>query len=596
MVQAKAIVKRLLGFAKGDGMGRRGVAVRGWAGALVVVAVSVAVASGAPRQLSHQAVAIRAPELRDWLTYIASDELEGRAVFTTGFGLAAAYISDHLRAWGVAPAGDRGSYLQTVRVLGVKTTSHARVSVTGNGETRTFADADGVTFPKNMGGKRRFTIDRVEFAGYGLDAPGAGHVDFRGKDVKDAAVIWLGENGPKNIDVSVFRRVLGGRNRYATEQLGAAASIGPVSEAGAGRAGRAGAAGTAGAAGGGGGRGLPIPAADFTTVQRLDTPLPPNLTATDAFFTFLFSQAPVKYDELKRRASAQEELPSFRVPDAAITFNVDADYQIVRTQLTTNVVGIVNGADPQLKRSYVAFGAHYDHVGYAEGEVTRGAGGPRRAGAPGRVTPGAEDDRIWNGADDDGSGTVAMMALAKAFAEGPKPKRSLIFVWHTGEERGLWGSRYFADYPSVPMESIVAQLNIDMIGRNRDDKATESNTVYLVGSDRISSELHAINRAANGALTKPLTLDYEFNDPTDLEQLYYRSDHYSYAAKGVPIIFFTTGLHPDYHANTDEVSKIEFDKMTRITQMVYETGARLANLDHAPVRDNKGPRAGRLTQ
>src|SRR3954465_2007352 len=111
------------------------------------------------------------PDLREWVTYVASDELEGRAVFTTGFGLAAAYISDHLHAWGVAPAGDRGSYLQTVRVLGVKTTSHASVSVTVNGETRTFADGDGITFPKNMGGKRRFTIDRVEFAGYGLGRP-----------------------------------------------------------------------------------------------------------------------------------------------------------------------------------------------------------------------------------------------------------------------------------------------------------------------------------------------------------------------------------------------------------------------------------------
>jgi Zn-dependent M28 family amino/carboxypeptidase len=245
----------------------------------------------------------------------------------------------------------------------------------------------------------------------------------------------------------------------------------------------------------------------------------------------------------------------------------------------------------------VAFGAHYDHVGYAEGEVTRDDNGARRAGAPGRVTKGAEDDRIWNGADDDGSGTVAVMALAKTFAAGPRPKRSLLFVWHAGEERGLLGSRYFADYPSVPMDQIVAQLNIDMIGRNRDDKASEANTVYLVGSDRISTELHNLNGAANGELPKPLTLNYEFNDPTDLEQIYYRSDHYSYAVKGVPIIFFTTGLHADYHANTDEVSKIEFEKMTRITQLIYETGWRVANLDHAPAHDHKGPRAGRrLTQ
>jgi hypothetical protein len=567
--------------------GRR--VIRGWVAALVVVAVAGAAAANGGTG------AIKSPDLREWLTYISSDELEGRAVFTTGFGLAAGYIAEHLHSWGVKPAGDHGSYLQTVRVLGVKTTSRSTVSVTVNGETRTFADGDGITFPRNMGGKRRFTVDRVEFAGYGLDAPGASHLDFRGKDVQGAAVVWLGTNGPKDIDLSVFRRLLSGRNRYATEQLGAAASIGPIPERGAGGAGRAGGPGGAGQAGAGGGRGAPLPTPDFTTVQRLDAPTPPNVSANDAFFAFLFSQAPVTYDELKRLASAQEELPSFRVPGAAITFNVDADYQIVRTQLTKNVVGVVEGADAHLKGSYVAFGAHYDHVGYAEGEVTTDTG-LRRAGAPGRVTPGAENDRIWNGADDDGSGTVAIMALAKAFAEGQKPRRSLIFVWHAGEERGLWGSRYFADYPTVPMDAIVAQLNIDMIGRNRDDKASEGNTVYLVGSDRISTELHALNRAANSAMPKPLTLNYEFNDPTDLEQIYYRSDHYSYAAKGVPIIFFTTGLHPDYHANTDEVSKIEFDKMTRITQMVYETGLRLANLDHAPAHDNKGPRAGRLTQ
>ena len=576
-------------------MDRRRLAGRGWLAAFVIVVVAGGTVAGSG------AGTIKSPDLRDWLTYISSDELEGRAVFTTGFGLAAGYISDHLRAWGVTPAGDHGSYLQTVRVLGVKTTSRSTISVTVNGETRTFADGEGIAFPKNMGGKRRFTIGRVEFVGYGLDAPGASHVDFRGKDVKDAAVIWLGTNGPKGIDLAVFRRVLNGRNRYATEQLGAAASIGPVSEAGPGRAGRADGPGSQDGArdllpSGGGRRGAPLPAADFTTVQRLDTPTAPNVSANDAFFTFLFSQAPVTYAELTRKASAQEELPSFRVPAATITFNVDADYQIVRTQLTKNVVGVIDGSDPQLKSTYVAFGAHYDHVGYAEGEVTRGDSGGRRSGAPGRVTPGAEDDRIWNGADDDGSGTVAIMALAKAFAEGQKPKRSLIFVWHAGEERGLWGSRYFADYPTVPIDTIVAQLNIDMIGRNRDDKASEANTVYLVGSDRISTELHALNRAANDAMPKPLALNYEFNDPTDLEQLYYRSDHYSYAAKGVPIIFFTTGLHADYHANTDEVSKIEFDKMTRITQMVYETGLALANLDHAPVRDNKGPRAGRLTQ
>ena len=321
--------------------------------------------------------------------------------------------------------------------------------------------------------------------------------------------------------------------------------------------------------------------------------IPPSVTASDEFLELLFRRAPVKYDELKRKADAQEALPSFRLTGVKLTFNLDADYEIVRTQLTHNVVAIVEGSDRSLKNTYVAIGAHYDHVGYSEGEVVSAGIGRRRIAPPqsGFVKPGAEDDRIWNGADDDGSGTVAMMALAKAFAEGPRPRRSLLFVWHAGEERGRYGSLFFADYPTVPLANIVTQLNIDMVGRNRDDRPGEWQTVYLVGSDRISSELDAVTRAANSALPKPLTLNYEFNDPSDPEQLYFRSDHYSYAAKGIPVIFFTSGLHPDYHMNTDEVSKIEFDKMARITALVYETSWRVANLDHALVRDNRGARA-----
>jgi hypothetical protein len=319
----------------------------------------------------------------------------------------------------------------------------------------------------------------------------------------------------------------------------------------------------------------------------------PNVSASDEFLELLFSRAPNQYAELKRRADAQEPLPTFRLNGVKLTFNLDPDYEIVRTQLTHNVAAIVEGSDPRLRNTYVAFGAHYDHVGYAEREVVSTANGSRRVAPPqgGFVKPGAENDHIWNGADDDGSGTVALMALAKSFAEGPRPRRSLLFIWHAGEERGRFGSLFFADYPTVSLANIVTHLNIDMVGRNRDDKPGESGTVYLVGSDRISSELDAVTRAANASLAQPMVLNYEFNDPTDPEQLYFRSDHYSYAAKGIPVIFFTTGLHPDYHMNTDEVSKIEFDKMARIAGLIYETGSRIANLDHALVRDNKGARA-----
>jgi Zn-dependent M28 family amino/carboxypeptidase len=157
----------------------------------------------------------------------------------------------------------------------------------------------------------------------------------------------------------------------------------------------------------------------------------------------------------------------------------------------------------------------------------------------------------------------------------------------------LWGSQYLADHPPVPIDSIVAQLNIDMIGRNRDDKDSEENTVYAVGADRISTELHNVLVTTNANLDVPLDINFEMNDAQDPERIYFRSDHFSYAAKGIPIIFFFTGLHPDYHRVTDSVEKIHFEKMSRITRLVYELGRRLANLDHAPARDFKGPRTGR---
>ncbi|MEK6409846.1 MAG: M28 family peptidase [Acidobacteriota bacterium] len=554
--------------------------------------------------------AIAQEDLKEWLTYLASDELEGRNTYTEGLGLAAAYIAEHLRSWRVKPGGPNRSYFQRVAVLGIKSDNRSTITVEAGGQTRTFKNKEGMTFPSNVGGKRTFTSDQIEFVGYGLNAPLANHNDFTGKNVKGKTVVWLGTTGPKGLEARQYFRALGGRSRYATEEEGAVASIG----VGGGRRGQGQSAGAQGQSGQGQGQGQgqglgqgqgggppggnqfgggQADGSDFTTVQRLDNPIPPAVTAQDDFFEFLFTGADMKYAELKEKAAKGEPLPGFALKNVRITFNIDANYQTVRTQYTRNVVGIIEGSDAKLKDTYVAFGAHYDHVGYNEGEPTQAGNPPRGIRPPGRVTEGATGDRVWNGADDDGSGTVAMMGMAKAFATGPKLRRSLVFVWHSGEERGLWGSRYFADYPTVPMDKIVAQINMDMVGRNRDNKAEESSTVYVVGSDRISTEFHNVTVDANGALAKPLKLDYEMNDPTDLEQIYYRSDHYSYAAKGVPIVFLTTGLHPDYHTNTDSVEKINFDKMARIGQYAYEIGARTANMDHPPGRDNLGPRVGK---
>ncbi len=562
--------------------------------------------------------AITQEDLKEWLAYLASDELEGRNTYTEGLGLAAGYIAERLRSWGVKPGGPNGSYFQRVGVLGVKSENNSTITAEAGGQTRTFKNREGISFPSNVGGKQTLTSDQIEFVGYGLNAPLAKHNDYEGKKVKGKTVVFLGNTPPKGMEGAQYRRALGGRSRYATEQEGAVASIGvgggfrrgggqgAQGQGGQGQGAQGQGAQAQGAQGQGGqGQGQGGPPAggqfgggqadgsDFTTVQRLDAAVPPAATGQDYFFEFLFSGSEVKYAELKDKASKGEPLPGFTLKNVRITFNIDAKYQVVRTQYTHNVVGIIEGSDPKLKDTYVAFGAHYDHVGYAEGEVTQGASGPLRSGARGRVTAGAIDDRVWNGADDDGSGTVTIMGMAKAFATGPKPRRSLVFVWHSGEEKGLWGSRFFADYPTVPMDKIVAQVNMDMVGRNRDNKAEEANTVYIVGSDRISTEFHNITVDANGPLVKPLKLDYEMNDPTDLEQIYYRSDHYSYALKGVPIVFLTTGLHPDYHANTDSAEKINYEKMARIGQYAYEIGMRTANMDHAPARDNRGPRVGK---
>jgi hypothetical protein len=548
-----------------------------WRLALVVLCSALSLSAGPGAAVSTGAAApIRTEDLRRWLTYLSSDDLQGRALYSAGLGLAAAYIGDRLSEWNVKPAGDDGSFLQTVSVLGVRSTNHSTLTVEVNGERRTFRNGEGVTFPKNVGGKRNLAIDRVEFVGYGLDAPRAGHADFSGLDLDGAAVVWLGTAGPKDVD---SQQQLLGRPGYATERLHAGASIGPEMpkyEAGIPEAPV--------------GPGSQLPAPDFTTVQRLDAPLAPTVEGTDAFFDFLFSRAPVSYRELKAKALARQPLPSFRLQGVKLSFNLDADYDVVRTDLSANVVAMVEGSDPQLKDTFVVFGAHYDHVGYAHGEVVPDGDGTRRLGAPGFVTPSAIDDRVWNGADDDGSGCAGLLALARAFAQNPRPRRSLLLVWHTGEERGLLGSRYFVDHPTVKLDQMVAELNLDMIGRNRDDDPSEENTLYLIGSDRISTELDGLVRGTNDALSAPLVLDSRFNDPDDPEQLYFRSDQYSYASKGIPVVFFTTGLHPDYHANTDEVSRIEFEKMTRVVKLVYESGRRLADLDHEPVRDNKGPR------
>jgi hypothetical protein len=494
-----------------------------------------------------------APEaLREVLTVLSSDEMEGRATFSPGLDKAAAYIADRLKQAGVKPAGDEGDYLQHVAVQTIQVANHSTLTIEVNGQSRVFKDGEGVVFPPNVGVKRTFTLGDIEFVGYGLNL-GRVHNDYAGRNVRGKAVVWLGSSVPVSVQGTSASRLLGSRSSTAIDEMNAAAALSLGND--------------------GQSSGTPL---GFTTTQRLDMPKAPAVTVSDEALEFLFSASGLDYADLKAKAERGESLPATTIKGAKLTFNLDADYRIASVRLTQNVVGIIEGRDVQLKSSYVAFGAHYDHLGINQG-----------------IPAGIPVDRIYNGADDDGSGSTALIAMADAFMAASKPRRSLMFAWHAGEERGLWGSEYLADHPPVPIESIVAQFNIDMIGRNRDNKDSEENTVYAVGADRISTELHNILVDTNNSLAQPLTLDFEMNDPADPERIYFRSDHFSYASKGIPIIFFFTGLHPDYHQVTDSVDKIHFQKMSHIVELVYDIGRRVADLDHAPVRDLKGARTGR---
>ncbi|WP_236049528.1 M28 family peptidase [Hymenobacter negativus] len=266
-------------------------------------------------------------------------------------------------------------------------------------------------------------------------------------------------------------------------------------------------------------------------------------------------------DYVRAVGAAGRALPSpFQSPTATVFLPQKEE------QLTTeNVMGYLEGSDK--KDEVLVISAHYDHLG-------------------------VKHDTIYNGADDDGSGTVAVLQIAQAFAkakkEGHGPRRSILFVLMTAEEEGLFGSEYYTAHPVLPLASTIADLNIDMVGRTDRKHSPKKHFVCLVGSDKLSSELHTISEAANRDYTK-LELDYRFNVPGEPEHIYYRSDHYNFARRKIPVIFYTTGEHVDYHKATDDVEKIEFDKLAERAQLVFHTAWTLANREQRIVVDSNKP-------
>jgi hypothetical protein len=230
---------------------------------------------------------------------------------------------------------------------------------------------------------------------------------------------------------------------------------------------------------------------------------------------------------------------------------------------TGNVAAFMEGTDK--KDEVLVISAHLDHIGISE------------------------NGEINNGADDDGSGTVSLLELAEAFskakAEGKGPRRSILFLNVTGEEKGLFGSEYYSENPLLPLKNTIADLNIDMIGRVDEAHKNDPKYVYLIGSDKLSSKLHAISEEANKKYVN-FRLDYTFNDPKDANRFYYRSDHYNFAKMGVPVIFYFTGVHEDYHRPGDDVEKILFDKQSEIVKLVFHTAWELVNRDERIVVDS----------
>lgn len=482
---------------------------------------------------------INQTELRKHLEFLSSPEVGGRHTISAGLRVTNRYLASRLRAFGFHPAVGE-SFLQEYEVKQVSPDpDDSSFTVTDQAGASSFEYGDFYL----SGGREGVAEGEIVFVGYGIHAPELGRDDYKGLDVGGKIVLVL-PGLPQGIDES----------QLSDEQH------------------EAGAAEKAGAVGM-----LTFPSPRFAAFvrnprfremvrsrSRLSLNVPEaeeltQITLTSVSSEALLAEIGVAWDDLYAEMRKGTEY-------APRTLSAKASWDVrrkVEVFTVANVVGILDGTDPADRNEYVAISAHSDHLATnARGE-------------------------IYPGADDDGSGTAAVLTIARAMAAQPA-RRSILAIFHSGEEEGLLGSRYNTDIaPAVPLEQIVADLNIDMIGRSRteDDQnprrrdLTDDDGVHVIGADRISTELNEINEQTNRDFSG-LEFDYRFNDPTRPERYYFRSDHWNYAKHGVPVVFFFTGVHEDYHRPTDTIDKIDFVKYARITRHVYALGWRLANMDH----------------
>ena len=518
------------------------------------------------------AAEITPADLMTRLYIFSDDSMQGRRVGTEGHRRSTAYIEREVRRLGLVPAGDSGGYFQNLPVF--ERTLVAGQTLSAGGDTfKPWVDF----LPRDNGPTARpLSNAPVVFGGvWGDTATMISPAGAAGRFI----VIAVPDGPDGKPQWQVNRPFL---TRYYSDAAGIAiASLDAMDS----RTREV----------------LTEPAVTLQSPEDRSPPLPVFLYIARSMSDALLG-APTR-GLTRGKASGQTVSGSLRFADSPAP--------------ARNVVAILPGSDPALKGEYIAIGAHNDHIGFnhepvdhdslrAFNTVVRPGGEDDAPRAPSasemtrirtildslrRIHP-PRLDSIYNGADDDGSGTVAVLEIAESLVNAPvKPKRSILFIWHAGEEEGLWGSEYFTAHPTVPRDSIVAELNIDMIGRGRADDIKGGGPGYLqlIGSRRLSTELGDLVEKVGKTETTSYKFDYQYDANGHPQQYYCRSDHYEYARYGIPIVFFSTGGHRDYHQVTDEAQYIDYDQLARIATLVRDVAIRAATLDHRLVVDKKKP-------
>jgi hypothetical protein len=485
--------------------------------------------------------AVTAEELRRDLCAFADDSMRGRETATEDAARAMRFLVARLEKLGLEPAGD-SEFVQRVPLQKEVFGPGTRIEVEENGSKRPLRIGTDVVPLLNLGAgippTKRIAEGEIVFAGYGLSMANPKRDDLAGLSLRGKVVVVV-NGAPAGVD-----------STKRTELEAQAAISQRLAQI------------------------LPQrPAAIIVLLRGKGTELFEQAGPSLERVVSLQTNAPEVPESERQIPLIMLGVPIVGSPLLPTGWPADDKAQVlsgrrftarleqVKTKVTGyNVAAIVRGSDPSLRSTYVAFGAHYDHLG---------------------IVRGATADSIANGADDDGSGSMALLAIARVMQQAPvKPRRSVLFVWHVGEEQGLLGSSWFTDHPTVPIDSIVAQINADMIGRNADS------LLYVVGPiaapNGQSKRLGAIVDSVNASLSPPFALNREMDNPNHPEHIYERSDHFNYAKKGIPIVFFTAGLHDDYHKASDEPGKIEYAKMARVTRLMVETASAVANAPGRP--------------